>query len=103
MKTLLISLLLISSPLMADTCRLHIIDLQTEKTVLEVKTKAQFKVNENEIIWSIGDSDKQVCDINTSVGEFEGDKHNNCYYDKSNKSFTTVKNNVLVNLSECVK
>lgn len=99
----ILPLLLISSPLVADTCRLHIIDLQTEQTVLDVKTKAQFKVNKNEIIWSIGDNDKQVCDINTHSGEFEGDKNNDCYYDKSNESFTTVKDNVLVNISECVE
>ncbi len=103
MKKLLISLLLISSPLMADTCRLYVMDLNTEKTVLEVKTKAHFKVNKNEIIWSIGSDDKRVCDINIRAGEFEGDKNNDCYYDKSNESFTTVKDNVLVNLSECVK
>lgn len=103
MKTLLISLLLISSPLMANTCRLHIIDLQTEKTVLDVKTKSQFKVNKNEIIWSIGDNDKQVCDINSRVIGFEGDKHNDCYYYKVDNSFTTVKDNVLINLSECKK
>lgn len=88
---------------MADTCRLHIVDLQTEQTVLDVKTKAQFKVNKNEIVWSIGDNDKQVCNINTRVSDFEGDKHNDCYHDKSNKSFTTVKDNVLINLSGCVK
>lgn len=99
----ILPLLLISSPLMADTCRLHIIDLQTEQTVLDVKTKAQFKVNKNEIIWSIGDNDKQVCDINSRVIGFEGDKHNDCYYYKVDNSFTTVKDNVLVNLSECKK
>lgn len=103
MKILLISLLLISSPLMADICRLHIVDLQTEKTVLDVKTKAQFKVNKNEIVWSIGDNDKQVYDINTRVSEFEGDEHNDCYYYKVDNSFTTVKDNVLINLSECKK
>ena len=103
MKTLLISLLLISSPLMADTCRLHVIDLKDSKTVLDIKTKSQFKVNKDEIIWSIGDSDKQVCEINVRAGKFEGDVNNDCYYDKSDKSFTTVKDNVLVNLSECKK
>ena len=99
----ILPLLLISSPLMADTCRLHVIDLENEKTVLDVKTKAQFKVNKNEIVWSIGYSDKRVCDINIRSGDFEGDKHNDCYYNKSNESFTTVKDNVLVNLSGCVK
>lgn len=103
MTKYILPLLLISSPLIADTCRLYVMDLQTEKTVLEVKTKAQFKVNENEIVWSIGSDDKRVCDINIRSGEFEGDKNNDCYYDKSNESFTTVKDNVLVNISECVK
>lgn len=99
----ILPLLLISSPLMADTCRLYVMDLKTEKTVLEVKSKAQFKVNKNEIIWSIGKDNKQVCDINIRAGDFAGDKYKDCYHDKSNNSFTIVVDNTLVNISECKK
>lgn len=97
----ILPLLLISSPLMADTCRLYVMDLNTEKTVLEVRTKAKFKVNDDEIIWRIDDGPKRVCDINLRVKEFEGNVNDDCYYDKSNNSFTVVRDNTLLNISEC--
>lgn len=97
----ILPLLLISSSTLANTCEVNIIDLKTDKNVLSVRTKANFKINADEIIWQIGDSPKQVCDIKIRVKEFSGDLIADCYHDNTDDSFTVVRDNTLMYLSEC--